>query len=361
MKAPPADDRQDVREAGFLGQGTGRDGRYGKWQMGWREIKEVRSAPWALSSLIWVYDHLGKRAYRLCIIVIVICFWATHPLHRKYSAVFIRHYRRYVAALEREGKLPPDAYKGRVNTFSNILTFATSLMTRALAWSGRFTIDDIRSADSAHERMLKAAEHGAFIIGSHVGNMEMLRAMNDQLTKKKINVLKMSSVYKGFAGYLKSLNSGYGLNIIEIDDISPDTDEESVREKAFAGTIAIGIELEERVRNGEWVVMLGDRVIDRNTRYVEADFLGEKARFPDGPWIMASMLDVPCYVMHAVHDQRSGSIMLYFREIGKVVLPRGENRQEALRKYVADYAAELERIIVRSPLDWGNFYDFWHI
>ena len=79
MKAPPADDRQDVREAGFLGQGAGRDGRYGKWQMGWREIKDVRSAPWALSSLIWVYDHLGKRAYRLCIIVIVICFWATHP------------------------------------------------------------------------------------------------------------------------------------------------------------------------------------------------------------------------------------------------------------------------------------------
>ena len=136
-----------------------------------------------------------------------------------------------MAALEREGKLPPDAYKGRVNTFSNILTFATSLMTRALAWSGRFTIDDIRSADSAHERMLKAAEHGAFIIGSHVGNMEMLRAMNDQLTKKKINVLKMSSVYRGFAGYLKSLNSGYGLNIIEIDDISPDTDDGAGQER----------------------------------------------------------------------------------------------------------------------------------
>ena len=53
--------------------------------------------------------------------------------------------------------------------------------------------------------------------------------------------------------------------------------------------------------------------------------------------------------------------MLYFREIGKVILPRGEKRKEALRRYVADYAAELERIIVRSPLDWGNFYDFWNV
>ena len=330
-------------------------------QMGWREIKEVRSATWALSALIWVYDHLGKRAYRLCIFVIVVCFWATHPMHRKYSAVYIRHYRAYVSRLEEEGKLPPDAYRGRVTTFRNLLTFATGLMTRALAWSGRFTINDIRSADHAHERMLKAAEHGAFIIGSHAGNMEMLRAMNDQLTKKKVNVLKMSSVYKGFACYLKSLNSGYGLNVIETDDISPDTDDESLREKALARSIATGIELEEKVRNGEWVVMLGDRVIDRNTRYVEAEFLGEKARFPDGPWIMASMLDVPCYVMHAVHDPSTGSIVLYFREIGKVVLPRGKKREEALRRYVADYAAELERILVRSPLDWGNFYDFWHI
>ena len=101
--------------------------------------------------------------------------------------------------------------------------------------------------------MLKAAEHGAFIIGSHAGNMEMLRAMNDQLTKKKVNVLKMSSVYKGFACYLKSLNSGYGLNVIETDDISPDTDDESVREKALARSIATGI-ITSLVWHCLWVV-----------------------------------------------------------------------------------------------------------
>ena len=76
---------------------------------------------------------------------------------------------------------------------------------------------------------------------------------------------------------------------------------------------------------------------------------------------MASMLDVPCYILHAVHDQGTGALSLYFREVGKVVLPHGEKRRQALGRYAADYAAELERILVRSPLDWGNFYDFWHI
>ena len=345
LTLPPGDPRGKVRNK----------------EMGWREIKEVKSSPRGISFLLWVHDHLGMGFCRASVAVIVFFFWATHPLHRKYSAIYIKHYRNYVSNLGKEGKLPPDAYRGRVTTFGNILTYANGLMNRVFAWSGRLTIDDIRSDDRAHERMLEAAEHGAFIIGSHIGNMEMLRAMNDHLTKKKLNVLMMSSAYREFGEYLKSLNSDYGLNVIEIDDISPATDDEAEKARAFSGTIAVGMQLEEKVRNGEWVVILGDRVIDRKTRYVEADFLGERARFPDGPWIMASMLDVPCYILHAVHDQGTGALSLYFREVGKVVLPHGEKRRQALGRYAADYAAELERILVRSPLDWGNFYDFWHI
>ena len=345
LTLPPGDPRGKVRNK----------------EMGWREIKEVKSSPRGISFLLWVHDHLGMGFCRACVAVIVFFFWATHPLHRKYSAIYIKHYRNYVSNLGKEGKLPPDAWRGRVTTFGNILTYANGLMNRVFAWSGRLTIDDIRSDDRAHERMLEAAEHGAFIIGSHIGNMEMLRAMNDHLTKKKLNVLMMSSAYREFGEYLKSLNSDYGLNVIEIDDISPATDDEAEKARAFSGTIAVGMQLEEKVRNGEWVVILGDRVIDRKTRYVVADFLGKRARFPAGPWIMASMLDVPCYILHAVHDQGTGALSLYFREVGKVVLPHGEKRRQALGRYAADYAAELERILVRSPLDWGNFYDFWHI
>ena len=41
-------------------------------------------------------------------------------------------------------------------------------------------------------------------------------------------------------------------------------------------------------------------------------------------------------------------------------LPRGE-RQQALQDTVDRYAQRLEHYALMSPLDWFNFFDFWHL
>ena len=35
-------------------------------------------------------------------------------------------------------------------------------------------------------------------------------------------------------------------------------------------------------------------------------------------------------------------------------------RDEAIGRYVAEYAARLEYYCREAPLQWFNFYDFWH-
>ncbi len=47
-----------------------------------------------------------------------------------------------------------------------------------------------------------------------------------------------------------------------------------------------------------------------------------------------------------------------FRE--SIRLPR-KGRDEALAGLVAEYAARLEHFCRRAPLQWFNFYDFWHL
>jgi predicted LPLAT superfamily acyltransferase len=42
------------------------------------------------------------------------------------------------------------------------------------------------------------------------------------------------------------------------------------------------------------------------------------------------------------------------------VLPRGA-RPQALAELAAAYAARLEHHARRAPLEWFNFYDFWHL
>jgi len=44
----------------------------------------------------------------------------------------------------------------------------------------------------------------------------------------------------------------------------------------------------------------------------------------------------------------------------RVTLPR-RGREQALAELAAHYAARLEHHVRRAPLEWFNFYDFWHL
>jgi predicted LPLAT superfamily acyltransferase len=43
-----------------------------------------------------------------------------------------------------------------------------------------------------------------------------------------------------------------------------------------------------------------------------------------------------------------------------VRLPR-KGRDEAVAEIARDYAARLQHHCARAPLEWFNFYDFWHL
>ena len=326
--------------------------------IGWSKDREVDSSPLGIAIALWVFDHVGPAAYKALLSFIVTFYWFGAKKARGYSAEYLRLLRSYMDEQEKAGTLPPDAYRGSLNTYLHIRNYGMCIMEKILSWNGRIGICNIVSRDNAHERMLEAAKHGAFIIGSHIGNIEMLRAVNDHLTRKTVNVMMVTSAYKKFAGFLKNVNSDYGLNIIKVDDFCMGTDGGNGRESSLAAAFEIGIELRERIERGEWVVILGDRVLDGDTEYVEVPLLGKPAHFPVGPWVLAAAVQAPCYLLHSVHE--NGQPVMYFREMGEVRLDR-RNRMESIRKYAEIYASELENILMRSPLDWGNFYDYWAI
>ena len=237
--------------------------------IGWSKDREVDSSPLGIAIALWVFDHMGPAAYKALLSFIVTFYWFGAKKARGYSAEYLRLLRSYMDEQEKAGTLPPDAYRGSLNTYLHIRNYGMCIMEKILSWNGRIGICNIVSRDNAHERMLEAAKHGAFIIGSHIGNIEMLRAVNDHLTRKTVNVMMVTSAYKKFAGFLKNVNSDYGLNIIKVDDFCMGTDGGNGRESSLAAAFEIGIELRERIERGEWVVILGDRVLDGDTEYVE--------------------------------------------------------------------------------------------
>jgi predicted LPLAT superfamily acyltransferase len=92
-----------------------------------------------------------------------------------------------------------------------------------------------------------------------------------------------------------------------------------------------------------------------------APFLGQAAAFPVGPYVMASVLGCPLYAMFTVRQGGDAPYELHFERLREqVALPR-RGREAALAELAGEYAARLEHHARRAPLEWFNFYDFWHL
>jgi predicted LPLAT superfamily acyltransferase len=113
----------------------------------------------------------------------------------------------------------------------------------------------------------------------------------------------------------------------------------------------------ESIERGEIVGVLGDRALraDRNTR---CDFLGAAASFPQGPLLIASILETPVVLFFGLY-LGGRRYALHFESFADALdLGRGA-RPAALQPWIERYAARLEYYCRHAPYNWFNFYDFW--
>lgn len=299
----------------------------------WRRKNESTSA-FGMNVLLFFHRLFGNGAVRIIAWCASWLVWIFNKNVRRISDEYLRNLK--ASASEKGIKL------GRLSSRRHIYAFCRSVAGKIVSWSGQTDFGDVGEIDGGLTRSLKRTEspEPLMIIGAHIGNMEVLRAFNTSRIRKTVNVLMHMQNSTVFMDYLNKLNRDSSLNIISTADISPD----------------ISMELAERTSRGEWVSMMGDRLLDDSTRYVEVDFLGKKARFPQGPWILASILKIPVSVMLGLTDD--DGVKVYYREWGHIRLDR-KDREESVRGYVRQYAEELENILYAYPYEWFNFYDFW--
>jgi predicted LPLAT superfamily acyltransferase len=112
-----------------------------------------------------------------------------------------------------------------------------------------------------------------------------------------------------------------------------------------------------RIEAGELVGMFADRV-GLNDRVVRVPFCGAEASFAAGPFLLASLLRCPVYLVFGLYRDPDRYELFCEPLAERIELPRGR-REEALAVYARRYAERLEFYARKAPENWFNWFDFW--
>ncbi|WP_087687854.1 glycosyltransferase [Pandoraea sp. PE-S2R-1] len=299
----------------------------------WR--RPERGSLLGMNLLAFACRWFGLRMARACLIPVAAYF----ALKDTQACAASRDYQQRlgVAAPELGWAVPT-----RWRTFQHLLAFANAALDKFAAWRGLLGERHVRVEDDATLDAAANDARGALVIGSHLGNLEMTRALARSRGIDRIHAVVYTRHAQRFRSMLAGSNQAFAENLIEVDDIGP----------------ATAIMLRERVDRGDWLVIVGDRVPSADGgRVVQAPFFGESAPFAQGPFILAALLECPVYLLFCLRDK--ASYRLYFERFADTVeLPRAR-REAALRSYAERYARRLEHYCRQYPMQWFNFFDFW--
>lgn len=114
-------------------------------------------------------------------------------------------------------------------------------------------------------------------------------------------------------------------------------------------------ELNDSLARGEILSIPADRSLG-SAKSVEATLLGTPAPFPLGPFSIAVMRGLEVIMVNVMKTSTKG-YTIYVRPLE---YDHQLRQREQIKQMAEGYAAELDRLLRRYPLQWFNYFDFWH-
>ncbi|MHA6633887.1 glycosyltransferase family 2 protein [Citrobacter farmeri] len=307
----------------------------------WARQQEVKGL-WGMRLMLLVWRLLGRKAFTLLLWPVVGVYWLTATPARRASQNWIARVRTQLTARQR----PAPA---NLTSYQHFLRFGNAMLDKIASWRGELHFGrDVVFAPGAEEALNVSDPRGKLLLASHLGDVEACRALAQLQGSKTINALVFSDNARRFKQIMEEMAPQAGLNLMPVTDIGPDT----------------AIALKEKLERGEWIAIVGDRIAVNPQRGGEwrvcwSRFMGQAAPFPQGPFILASILRCPVDLLFALRQQEK--LCIHCEPFADpLVLPRAE-RQQALQQTIDRYAERLEHYALQSPLDWFNFFDFWQL
>ena len=226
------------------------------------------------------------------------------------------------------------------DVYRHIRVFAQVTLDRVFLLTDRTR--GLEFTRTGHENLTDqiATGRGAVLLGAHLGSYEAMRA-GGVADGVAIHILGYFQNAQMIGALIERLNPDRAASVI---DLSKDP-------------VSVMTRVSGRVEEGDLVALLGDRV-GLNDRVVRVPFFGAEASFPAGPFLLASLLRCPVYLVFGLYSEPNRYDLYCEPFTERIELPR-KDRERALRDVVGRYAQRLEDFARRAPNNWFNFFDFW--
>lgn len=185
-------------------------------------------------------------------------------------------------------------------------------------------------------REIVSLQKGGVLLSAHIGSWDIAGHLFKRLDTP-INIVIFDGEQEKIKEFLNTVTGKKSVNFIVIKN-----------------DLSHIYRISEVLRNNELVCMHADRFLEGNKTFT-ADFLGEKARFPMGPFVLAATFKVPVSYVFAVKE--SNRHYHFFAS-------RIKNYEQAEKKIIMEemlleFTREMEMKVRRYPEQWFNYYNFW--
>jgi predicted LPLAT superfamily acyltransferase len=181
---------------------------------------------------------------------------------------------------------------------------------------------------------LLAEKKGGVLISAHIGNFEIAEQFFADIDVDfQINMVTTDLEDSAIKSYLESVTSRSAIKFIIVKD-----------------DLSHIFEINAALSRNELVCFTGDRYFE-GTKYFTEEFLGEKANFPAGPFLIASRLNVPVVFVYVMKEPK-----LHYHLFARQAHTKHRDEKALLKAYARD----VESMVKRYPLQWFNYFDFWN-
>lgn len=268
-----------------------------------------------------------------CIWFVVGYFYLTAPKPR-------RNIARYQVRLRAAYPDAPLPERGAV--FGQFAAFGRAVCDRFAVWQRKIRYEDLvlHDPDDVYAEIRNRRQRGQVFVCSHIGNVEICRALVSHHQGFRLNVLVHSRHAEAFNDALVKAGADR-IQLVQVADLD----------------VALMMELNRRLDAGEWLAVAADRVPVRGEKTVAVDFLGAKADMPQGAWLLAALLKTQIHTLFCIWE--NGRYQLKLRRFADASGWKRGERADKVAAAAQAFADRLAEECARTPLQWFNFYDFW--